>query len=338
MGVSRSIIAGDADYLGASREDLITELVNFKKSVEETIDTLNTLRIKDTEGLSDRIVKETNLFIDKQIHVYASYVNVFDRLIIEFPKLVIEGHCKVLNKIYSDLESQERACKKYKNDNLERQSNSKEHGLIDKVYTEAKQLTTDLLDIGGLIGTLETYVGLGTKSDKKVDKHKGIVGKRGKLINYGYKTKDVLTFVRRDEIAGGHVIKVNNHKEFIIPYFRSALLLLMAIALKEKNAGWVTADQFKKDGFISAEGKALSDRLYSLMFKLRNHFTGRVKHPRDFIELAKGHCKYRISVNPTNIIAKNLGWLKQEYAMILKLRKADNKKKGIKVRTMAGDV
>ncbi len=133
---------------------------------------------------------------------------------------------------------------------------------------------------------------------------------------YGYKTSDVLTFLRRDELQGRHIVQINKGREFGIPYSSSGLFLLMAITLKENKEGWVTKERVKKDGLIVTNGN-VRERLYSLVFKLRAFFERKVEHPNLFIELAKGHCKYRISTDPTNLKGQNFRWLKQEYKTLL---------------------
>ncbi len=149
-----------------------------------------------------------------------------------------------------------------------------------------------------------------------------------KKKKYNYKTNYVLTFLHRDELQRSHIVQIDNGKEFGIPYSCSVLLLLMAITLKENKEGWVTIERIKKEGLINEEGKKIAGRLYSWVFKLRAFFNLKVEHPNFFIELAKGHCKYRISTDPTNLKGQNLQWLKKEYKMILKEQKTRKKQAG----------
>lgn len=145
-----------------------------------------------------------------------------------------------------------------------------------------------------------------------------------KSNKHSYETRDVLTFIERDERKAGHIVKVNKGKEFCIPYACSGLLLLMAFLLKENQEGWVTKDRVKKDGLIVQKEGNDQQRLMALVNKLRPNFKKKVNNIYSFIETWEG--RYRLSTDPSNIQGKDRRWLKQEYEMILNKRKADKKK------------
>ncbi|HAJ57549.1 MAG TPA: hypothetical protein DCL35_07260 [Candidatus Omnitrophica bacterium] len=215
----RTIIAGLTDYFGASKDDVISELVRFKKIAEVTIKNLNDLKIKSTESFSKNIVKEVNSFIDKRTADYNCYVDDFNQLIRELPRQITEGHCKILKQIFLDVEKQGNICKDFKNDNLSEASDKQEFRIIDKVYEEARQLTVDFLDIANLERRLSTFIGSNTKLSKRGNRTKNLKNEAESEIDKSSWRMLPGTFIVRKQMKTGYA-------EFYICWNDSELKIL----------------------------------------------------------------------------------------------------------------
>ncbi len=148
-----------------------------------------------------------------------------------------------------------------------------------------------------------------------------------KKKKYGYKTDDVLTFLRRDELKRSHIVQINKGKPFEIPNPNVDFLLLMAITLKENKGGWVTPARTKKDGLTDGTKRDFH-KIYRWVSNLRKVFTdNKLENSNLFVEGVKStdELKYRISTHPDNIKEPTRGWLKQEYKRVLEKRKLREK-------------
>ena len=114
-------------------------------------------------------------------------------------------------------------------------------------------------------------------------------------------------------------LKINGNPPVDVRYSEVAVLMLMAIKLKENNGGWVSFDDVLKDGIILHDQESLPNkkdaddltRFHQLISALRNIFK---RHQcQDLLQGLRGKSQYRISTHPSRIKEPASNWLKRTY-------------------------
>lgn len=137
--------------------------------------------------------------------------------------------------------------------------------------------------------------------------------------SHDYKRKDIIEFMQEE--AGNRLIrlKINGNPPVDIRYSEVALLMLMAIRLKENNGGWVSFNDVLKDEIIHCDHDVLPNkkdaddlaRFHRLVSDVRKIFSR--FQCKDLIEGVRGKSQYRISTHPSRIKDPGSNWLKRTY-------------------------
>jgi len=130
-----------------------------------------------------------------------------------------------------------------------------------------------------------------------------------------YKCKDIIDFLNEKTDSRNIRIRINGKSPIDIPYSEAALLMLMAIKLKENNGGWVLYDDVLSDEIIpnkqSLSNKKDADKLtrfHRLISDLRKSLGS-----KDIIQGLRGKSQCRISTHPQRVKEPKSNWLKQQY-------------------------
>jgi len=168
MALPRSPFAGDTNYFGATIQDFVAHLNDWRKMTQEAIDELNKLR-------ADVVVKQNRLddpvgvldFIDYMVNQFQRFINDFDRIIRELPSSVEERHVDLIRRLAQHGQTLDQSCVQFKQDYIRRpMKDERLRPLIDTVYSEARSMTIDYADLFNLLGQLKTFVGTRVESQQ----------------------------------------------------------------------------------------------------------------------------------------------------------------------------
>jgi hypothetical protein len=168
MALPRSPFAGDTNYFGATIQDLVAHLNDWRKMTQETIDELNKLRA-DVVEKQDRLDEPVGVldFIDYMVNQFQRFINDFDRIIRELPSSVEERHVELIRRLAQRGQTLDQSCVQFKQDYIRRPlKDERLRPLIDTVYSEARSMTIDYADLFNLLGQLKTFVGTRVESQQ----------------------------------------------------------------------------------------------------------------------------------------------------------------------------
>jgi hypothetical protein len=158
---NRSIMAGMTDYTGVSMEVILSHLDLWSKHTGEAIKELMRLQRMvekhqdDLDGPND-ILGYISYFID----LFSRYRGDFERLLVELPHNVVDAHVQIVQQIYHSSSLEERLCVNFKQDHIERRLKNEElRGLVDRIYSESRDMVIDYRDLSNLVPRLRTFVG-----------------------------------------------------------------------------------------------------------------------------------------------------------------------------------
>jgi len=158
----------------------------------------------------------------------------------------------------------------------------------------------------------------------------GVQRKKKASTKQAYKTDCALTFIDFTGELMRYPVQIDQRAQIDIPYSKYALLLLLAIKLKEGQGGWVSRSEIEQEGIADADN---INHVHNLISELRACFRGEVATPNEFIELVRGTSQYRISTAPNDINVPHTKWLKQKYnALILQVESQRQRRKSLSRR------
>jgi hypothetical protein len=166
MTLQRSPFAGDTNYMGASLEDIVAHLKDWRKSTQDTIEILKKYRpqiLEKREGFDnpDSIVD----FIDYFINRLERYLNDFDRLIRELPLSVEERHVELIKRLADYSKALDDTCVDFKQDHIRSGiKNERMRPLVDVIYSEARSQAIDYQDLFNVASQLKTFIGTRNES------------------------------------------------------------------------------------------------------------------------------------------------------------------------------
>jgi hypothetical protein len=151
---------GTSDYMGASVQSLIAQLVLWRDML---VDSAGRLRLTD-----DRVKDEVAAFDDPEgiesyvVHfadLFNDYAGDLDRVLAEIPRGVRARHVANLRELYEHCRDAERECVPFKNLHVSRRlRDESKRPLIDRIYETSRQALVDLYDLSNLVARLETFV------------------------------------------------------------------------------------------------------------------------------------------------------------------------------------
>ena len=160
------------DYTGVPMEDVLAHLRAWRDDTVGCIEDLRDLEKEvETHRLQfespDDIVGYVEFFVD----LLGRYAGDFDRLLIELPKGVTEGHVEIVQQIHDSAVLEERSWgSRFSRDHVE--GGLKDEGvrwLVDRIYQQSAGMLRDYGDLSNLVPRLLTYVGANPKVDSGLE-------------------------------------------------------------------------------------------------------------------------------------------------------------------------
>lgn len=168
MALPRSPFAGDTNYFGATIQDLVAHLIDWRTMTQESIDELHKLRAEVVEK-KDRLDERDGIldFIDYMVNQFQRFITDFDRIIRELPSSVEERHVELIRRLAQRGRTLDQSCVQFKQDYIRKPlKDERLRRLIDTVYSEPRSLTIDYADLFNLLGQLKTFVGTRVQSQQ----------------------------------------------------------------------------------------------------------------------------------------------------------------------------
>lgn len=121
MTLPRSPFAGDTNYFGATLQDLVAHLTDWRKITQETIDELARLRV-DVVKNRDRLDEPESVldFIDYMVNQFQRFLNDFGRIIRELPSSVEERHVELIRRLAERSRTLDQSCVLFKQEQIRR--------------------------------------------------------------------------------------------------------------------------------------------------------------------------------------------------------------------------
>ena len=161
MPVSRSFIAGETNYIGASLEDLISHLDDWLSSTLDTIEELDLTKEEFAESKelidhSDAVVE----FVDNVVADFTRIADEFRRVISELRVSVEQRRLDAIKHLLEFSYTLEDYCIDFKREHLLRSLRHEEvRPLLDHIYACSRRQAIDYKDLSNLSYQLKTFVG-----------------------------------------------------------------------------------------------------------------------------------------------------------------------------------
>ena len=160
MVLIRSAIAGDTDYAGTTLSDIQSNLSDWKKDAEDTIDELYVLRNQVNEN-SDQVDRYADVvdFIHLIVEELEKFLVDFDRLLGELPFSVETRHPELVKQLARRNRELEWVCLDFKNEHINRQLKDENFRfLLDQIYKQSRSQLLDFRDLSNLAERLNTFI------------------------------------------------------------------------------------------------------------------------------------------------------------------------------------
>jgi len=154
--------------MGASLEDILAHLKDWRKSTQDTIETLEKYRPQVLEK-QERLDNPESIteFIDYFVNRLGRYLNDFDRLIRELPFSVEERHVELVRRLAEFSRTLDSTCVDFKQDHIRRDlKDERLRPLVDVIYSEARSQAIDYDDLFNIASQLKTFVGTRNESNQ----------------------------------------------------------------------------------------------------------------------------------------------------------------------------
>lgn len=162
MTLKRSMAAGFTDYTGASREDILVHILDWKNNTDEAIALLSK-HLKSVVDNCDRIYNPDDVksYINYFIDLFKRYSSDFSLLLKELPVSIEARHVEMISQIYRSSKSEEPLCRDYKRTHISRalKDESLRYSLIDQIYVDTRGMIDDYLDLSNLAYRLTALIG-----------------------------------------------------------------------------------------------------------------------------------------------------------------------------------
>lgn len=166
MPISRSLFAGDTSYIGATLDDILTHLVDWKEGTEDTIRFLEDSKKEvDRNRELIRYPDEVIEFIDYTLDQLGRFKSDFERLLVELPRGVDERHPELVLRLAQFSKIIDDSCLDFKREHIQKGMRSEsQRPLLDAIYSRSRTQAFDYLDLFNLGDQLKTFVGTRTES------------------------------------------------------------------------------------------------------------------------------------------------------------------------------
>ena len=132
--------------------------------------------------------------------------------------------------------------------------------------------------------------------------------------DHDYKCQDIVKFVGQG--AKNRQIRISVNKDTTdIKYSEAALLMYMAIKLKENAGGWVSLNDITNEEIVPTANQTKTNnftRMHRLVSDLRGTLK-KVQASDDIIQGSDGKGEYRLSTHPLRVKEPSSNWLKKTY-------------------------
>jgi hypothetical protein len=196
MPVKRSALAGLTNYSGASLEDVIDQLRQWRGMIDETFAVLGECRsaLDTSERGALQGLDDVSRFVGFSLAWFTSFAANLDRLVAELPVAVLPAHDELIGQMLAERAAQERYCIDFRNrrERLPREDAE----IAEKAYVEARSALVDLLDLDNVRVRLRTFVGVVSPSHGASDSLKALELKPN-VFGVGLNVNYIIGWLRR---------------------------------------------------------------------------------------------------------------------------------------------
>lgn len=164
MVLKRSGMVGMTDYTGASFEDIMAHLQDWRRGTDEDIQKLRDLRLQVEENRAHLDAPQLILlYIDHFLSLFTRYRGDFERLLEELPHGVAERHVEIVRQLFKSSDFETHATMRFSEQHIHRdlKDESLRH-LVDEIYRVTRGRLDDNQDLSNLRSRLATYIGKGS--------------------------------------------------------------------------------------------------------------------------------------------------------------------------------